>query len=371
LTACNLAGPATATAGPATTTPIAFATVPIPTLAPAPTNTFPPVVLPTFTPVTVQPTMVAATPVPTTASGQQQQGGAMPGYLDDRSTPQELMRSFANSISRREYVRTYSYWEQGAAGLPSYSQFAQGYDNTQSAQVAIGSVYGEGAAGSIYYSVPVTLISTLTNNTTQTFVGCYVLRQPQAANFGAPPFGGMLIHSAQVQQVANNADTATLMASACPAANGLPTAADVPSPQSNISSTAYVEDRTDGVQVLRSLFNAINRKEYVRAYSYWQPGSAQLQPYDQFQQGYADTNSVQLTAGTQTTEGAAGQLYYNVPVILVSQATGGTQTFTGCYVLQLSNPSVQGQPPFQPLAIHSAAIQQVANSPAPAMPTCP
>jgi hypothetical protein len=373
LTGCNLAGPATATVVFLTDTPAAFATAPLPTQGVAPTNTFPPpLVLPTFTPVTPQPSMVAATPVPTTASNSGSgSGGNSPTYLDDRSTPQELMRSFANSISRHEYVRTYSYWEQGAAGLPSYAQFAQGYADTQSAQVTVGNVASGGAAGSIYYSVPVTLVATLTNNTTQTFVGCYTLRQPQAQNFGAPPFGGMVINSAQVQQVANNANTASLMASACTGTGGLPGVADVTSPQSDISTNAYIDDRTDGAQVLRSLFNAVNRKEYVRAYSYWQPGAAQLQPYDQFQQGYADTDTVQLTVGSQTSEGAAGQLYYNVPVILVSQGTSGTQTFTGCYVLQLSNPGIQGQPPFQPLAIRSASVQQVPNSPAPTMPACP
>lgn len=371
LAACSPSNP---NPPPATLPPSFFQTdTPAPTLGIAPTNTFPVVVLPSATPIVVQPTFADATPLPqvTSAPPPSSGGGTAPNYLDDRSTPQELMRSFANSINRHEYVRTYSYWEPNAAGLAAYPQFAQGYANTQSVQLTLGTVYSEGAAGSIYYSVPVTLVSTQTNGTIQTFVGCYALRQPQPANFGAPPFQGMTIHSAQVQTVANNADTATLMANACPAASGLPTAADVPSPQSAIGSANYVDDRTDGVQVLRSLFNAVNRKEYARAYSYWQPGSPQLKPFDQFQQGYADTASMSLTTGNQTTEGAAGSLYYNVPTILVAQTTGGaTQTFTGCYILQLANPSVQGQPPFQPLAIRSATIQQVPNSPSPAMPAC-
>jgi hypothetical protein len=369
LTACSLSNP------PAATLPPSFyqTDTPLPTLGVAPTNTFPVVVLPTATSVTEQPTFVAATPISqaTSAPPPSGGGGGTTTYLDDRSTPQELMRSFVNSINRHEYLRTYAYWETGAAGLASYNQFAQGYSDTQSVQLTVGTVHSEGAAGSIYYSVPVTLVATQTNGTIQTFVGCYALRQPQAQNFAAPPFRGMAIHSADVQNVANNADTAGLMANACPSAGGLPTVADIASPQSDITPANYVDDRSDGVQVLRSLFNSVNRQEYVRAYSYWEPGSPQVPGFNQFQQGYADTNSVQMTTGRETVEGTAGSFYHSVPVILVAQATGGTKTFSGCYVLRLADPSVQGQPPFQPLAIRSATIQQVPNSPSPAMPTCP
>jgi hypothetical protein len=302
-----------------------------------------------------------------TASG----GGNTNTYLDDRSTPQELMRSFVNSINHHEYVRTYSYWEQGAAQLPPFPQFEQGYANTQSVQLTIGTVHSDSGAGQVYYPVPVTIVSQLTNNTTETFVGCYTLHQSQPGIFGTPPFRGLAIQSAQAQQVANNANTAALMANACPPANGLPTVADVPSPQTDISGSHYIDDRSDGVLVLRSLFNALNRKEYVRAYSYWEPSSPQLQPFNQFQQGYANTASVQLTTGTETTDAGAGQFYYNVPVVLVSKTTGNaTQTFTGCYTLHLANPGIQGQPPFQPLAIRSGTINPVPNSPTPAMPTC-
>jgi hypothetical protein len=51
-----------------------------------------------------------------------------------------------------------------------------------------------------------------------------------------------------------------------------------------------------------------------------------------------------------------------VPVTLKAQTTSGAQTFVGCYVLHLSNPGVQTQPPFQPLGIRSARISVVANT---------
>lgn len=282
------------------------------------------------------------------------------------------MRSFADSSNRHEYLRTYSYWQADAPQLQPFPQFEQGYANTQSVQLTLGTVHGDAGAGQLYYTVPVTLISHSTNNATQTFVGCYTLHQSQPALFGTPPFRGLAIMSAQVQQVANTANTSALMANACPPANGLQTIPDVPSPQTDIGVSHYIDDRSDGVLVLRSLFNAINRQEYVRAYSYWEPGSPQLSPFNQFQQGYANTASVQLTTGTETADAGAGQFYYNVPVILVAKTTSNAiQTFTGCYTLHISNPGIQGTPPFQPLAIRSASLTQVSNNPTPAMPTCP
>ena len=130
----------------------------------------------------------------------------------------------------------------------------------------------------------------------------------------------------------------------------------------DISAQRYLDDRSDGVQVVRSLFNAVNRREYARAYGYWEPNAPQLQPFDQFQQGYANTQSVQLTTGTPTRDQGAGQTYFRVPVTLVSQLNNGsTQTFVGCYRLHLGSPSAQGVPPYEPIAIQSATIQQVAN----------
>jgi hypothetical protein len=87
-----------------------------------------------------------------------------------------------------------------------------------------------------------------------------------------------------------------------------------------------------------------------------------LQPFDQFEQGYADTQSVELTVGNATSGAAAGNLYDQVPVTLISMSTGGAvTTYVGCYVMHMGNPGVQAQPPFQPLGIQSATVQEVPN----------
>jgi len=135
--------------------------------------------------------------------------------------------------------------------------------------------------------------------------------------------------------------------------------------QGHAPEPGYLDDRSTGESVVNSFYDAINRREYVRAYSYWEPGAAQreLPPFDDFAAGYADTTSVDVTLGEVRTGVGAGQIYFSVPVTLVSTLSdGSTQTFVGCYTLHIGRPQIQAVPPFQPLAIQRATIQQVDDS---------
>lgn len=137
-------------------------------------------------------------------------------------------------------------------------------------------------------------------------------------------------------------------------AAGAPAQAPAPTP-------VYLDNRGDALAVLNSYINAINRKEYARAYGYWESGSS-VGSFANFQAGFASTNSVALSTGTVGSSAGAGQLYYVVPVTLTSlQTNATTQTFVGCYTLHLARPEIQAQPPFQPLGITKASVQQVAN----------
>ena len=110
--------------------------------------------------------------------------------------------------------------------------------------------------------------------------------------------------------------------------------------------------------------DAVNRREYARAFSYWEPVAAEteLPPFDQFVLGYADTASVDLTLGDIGTGVGAGQIYFSVPVTLVAtQSDGSSQMFVRCYTLHLGRPQLQAVAPVQPLAIQRANIQQVDN----------
>ncbi len=121
----------------------------------------------------------------------------------------------------------------------------------------------------------------------------------------------------------------------------------------------YRDDRSTPIAVLESLYNAINSKQYARAYSYWEQSDS-VPPFEQFAQGYADTEHVELTTGAARSGAAAGNLYFEVPVILhVTQSGGGRQIFAGCYMLHLGRPEMQVAPPYHPMAIVRGDLQQV------------
>jgi len=106
-------------------------------------------------------------------------------YIDDRSSADSVLRSYINAINLREYVRAYSYWQAGAAQVPAFEQFQQGYANTQSVELSTGPVTEDAGAGQIYYAVPVTLLTTLKDGQVQTFVGCYRLHLGERKRPGA------------------------------------------------------------------------------------------------------------------------------------------------------------------------------------------
>jgi hypothetical protein len=60
------------------------------------------------------------------------------------------------------------------------------------------------------------------------------------------------------------------------------------------STTDYLDDRSSAESVLRSLFNAINSRQYLRAYSYWEPNAEGLPSYEEFEQSFAQTDYVDL-----------------------------------------------------------------------------
>jgi hypothetical protein len=278
-----------------------------------------------------------------------------------------LLQSFYNAINRQEYARAYGYWDAQAAGdkLPAFDQFQQGYADTTSVQLTIGTVGGDAGAGQLYYTVPIVLIATHTGGAAQTFAGCYTLHLSQPAVQGVPPYHPLAIVAAGIQQVAAGANAADLAAGACSAGAGRPTSPlppITPSDPAAIGADRYLDNRSSPASVVRSFYNAINRKEYVRAYSYWEPAAAttQLPAFDQFAQGYADTQAVNLTLGQVSGDAGAGQRYYSVPVTIVSKSSGSpVKTFVGCYTLHLANPQIQAAPPFQPLSISAAKIQAV------------
>jgi hypothetical protein len=111
----------------------------------------------------------------------------------------------------------------------------------------------------------------------------------------------------------------------------------------------YFEDRTTDVGLLQSYYNAINRREFQRAYNYWEShdltppnGSG---PYQPFAQGFATTASVALTMGKPTVGAAAGSIYSDIQTVLTARQTDGSlQSYYGCYTLRRNSEGISPDP---------------------------
>jgi hypothetical protein len=115
---------------------------------------------------------------------------------------------------------------------------------------------------------------------------------------------------------------------------------------------AYLDDRSTAAALVRSFYNAVNRQEYARAYTYF--GANPPQPYASFAGGYANTAFVTVATGAAVSDGAAGSIYYTLPVAIDAQQSNGThKQFAGCYVTRLVQPTIQ-DPPVEPMFIFKA-----------------
>ena len=117
----------------------------------------------------------------------------------------------------------------------------------------------------------------------------------------------------------------------------------------------YLDDRSDAAALIASYYNAVNRKEYARAWSYFgdDKPAADL---DAFADGYAATESVDVVVGAAGEDGAAGSVFFQVPVAIRATEAGGAQKlFAGCYTARLIDPQIQEEP-FRPLFIVAASL---------------
>jgi len=361
LASCNLANLATPTAVPTNTpnkptaaldTPtlaptissIPSATLPIPTASRTPTDTQVASETPSFSPVAF----------PATSD-----------YIDDRSTPSQVIVSFYNAIGRQEYSRAYGYYSDPATTLGAFTPWTNGYLTTVSVDLVFGQIIGDPGMSQVYYTLPVILKAITKPNIHNNFAACYVVHETNPDVYGSPqvlPIGMSIVRASAVPSSLTASD-ASVLATACSTypAQGLPSFS-ASANSLNIDKNNFVDNLSGAKETVSSLLNALNLKQYVRAYSYYQVPATYPGPYDPYAAGYANTDTITVTFGTVQTEGAAGSLYYKVPlaeVVLTTSST--TQTFIGCYTLRLAQPGNQITPPFMPMGIVSGKFNQVAN----------
>lgn len=124
----------------------------------------------------------------------------------------------------------------------------------------------------------------------------------------------------------------------------------------NAADAPYVDDRTDAAAVVRSLYSAINRHEFTRAWSYFGE-TKPAKDFDTFVKGYDGTETVDVKTGAVSEDGAAGSIYYAVPVAIRAKAKDGSEkVFAGCYTVRQVNAQIQ-EPPFDPIHIEKGELK--------------
>lgn len=111
-----------------------------------------------------------------------------------------------------------------------------------------------------------------------------------------------------------------------------------------LSATAPAQRAHDGprggrggpIEMLTSYYEAINAKEYRRAYRFWESPESS---YERFAAGFADTDRVRLLVEPSgRNEGAAGSVYAEITaIVLATTRAGSERVFAGCYTLRRSN----------------------------------
>jgi hypothetical protein len=118
----------------------------------------------------------------------------------------------------------------------------------------------------------------------------------------------------------------------------------------------YLDNRSDAAAVVKSLYNAINRHEYARAWDYF-GDTKPAGDFDTFVKGYENTQSVEVETGAVSEEGAAGSVFFSVPVaIRAIGADKSEKIFSGCYTLRQLNAGAQ-EPPFTPIRIEQGELK--------------
>ena len=109
-----------------------------------------------------------------------------------------VVARYYDAIEHGRYRTAYAIW----SGNQSYAAFVRGFARTAHTRVVTGRpTDGEGAAGSVFITVPVTVSATLKNGTRQRFRGTYVLRRVNDVDGATPAQLRWHIASAKLRAV--------------------------------------------------------------------------------------------------------------------------------------------------------------------------
>ncbi len=114
-----------------------------------------------------------------------------------------VVRRYYSALGARDYDTAWRQWGEDGPPSQTPARFSAGFAHTRSTRVTIGRLEpGDGAAGSIYQTVPVTVDATLDDGTRQRFRGSYILRRVNGVDGATPAQLRWHIDAAQLRAVA-------------------------------------------------------------------------------------------------------------------------------------------------------------------------
>lgn len=269
--------------------------------------------------------------------------GAPPAF-DDATDPLRMLVSYYNAVNRADLRRAYAYLRSPSA---TFDDFAKGYADTKAVVASLAPASGiDAGAGQRRMLISAVLDVQAKDGTATRFSGCYVAWRAAEGVSSNPADNHWRIEEGAVAEAPGQpAPLAVLLPGGCAGYRDRVSA----------YGAAY-DDRTGGVNVVSSLYDAINRSEYERGLGYWEQPPQTL---DAFRAGYAGTASSVVTFGTPVRGGAAGSVYESVPAVITATGKDGSvQRFSGCYVARRSNIAANnGDPAANPWSIYGADLR--------------
>lgn len=103
---------------------------------------------------------------------------AFPSESND-TTPEAVIAQYYEAINAHDYQKAFSLWgDSGRSSGQSFDEFREGFANTASVEVRIGTRGRiEGAAGSQYVEIPVEIAAETIGGHSERFAGTYTLRR--------------------------------------------------------------------------------------------------------------------------------------------------------------------------------------------------
>ncbi|MGN8000728.1 hypothetical protein [Sphingomonas sp. 22176] len=127
--------------------------------------------------------------------------------VDPRSSQAaaDVVRRYYAAIDARDYGTAWTQWGDDGRPGQTFAAFEKGFAHTRATKVTIGALQpSEGAAGSVYQTVPVTVEATLDDGTAQRFTGSYVVRRVNGVDGASASQLRWHIDSAQLRPAPSN-----------------------------------------------------------------------------------------------------------------------------------------------------------------------